>query len=263
MRATKSTGNTRSALGRTMSRRGSSISAPPPRRRDSTQIAPAIATISHGIHANRRFSAWTSKVRTNDTAETTPSTTSAAAPAAAAVYRVVSADADAGAAGPNVATRPAAQREDEDAPIAVGINSTTDFTENRIGPQPRACRSAASVRRPATAKAAAAATTAAATPKPAISSRRSGPSTVAVRRSASGSRSAPPSGTPCRGARRRTRADPRSGRSSERPPSFDASPRPSPDVYDRTCRASSSVSGRSATGAEKPRSTSCLFSSRL
>ena len=84
-RATKSTGNTSSsALGRRMSSRVSSISAPPALRRENTSSAPAIPSISHGTHARRASSEWTSKVRMNETPETTPKTTRPAAPAATA-----------------------------------------------------------------------------------------------------------------------------------------------------------------------------------
>ncbi len=186
--ATNSTGKaSRNALGRVMSSRTSLMSAPPACSRLSTQSAPAIANSSQGTHASRRLSECTSNVRRNDTPETTPRTNSPAAPAAAAaVNEDVRADAAVGAAGPNTEMSHDPRPRPAAAPNATGMAaSSVDLAANRTGPHPRACRSAASVRRPATANAAAAATTAAATPSPAMSRSRSGPSTVAERRSTS------------------------------------------------------------------------------
>ena len=142
---------------------------------------------SHGTHASRRFRECTSNVRMKETPDTTPRTSSPAAPAATAqVTATVRADGAAGAAGPNTAISHDASPNPAAAPRPIGMTaSTAAFAANRTGPHPRAWRSAASVRRPATANAAAAATTAAATPRPAIRSNRSGPSAAAARRSTS------------------------------------------------------------------------------
>ena len=142
--------------------------------------------------------------------------------------RVVSADADAGAAGPNVATsqlpsaNPRTRRSRSGSTTRRPTSTRTGWDWPRRG-------SAASVLRPATAEAAAAATTAAATP-----SQRSATGGAGPRRWPC---AAPP---PDRIRRRRAELrvaepdeervptpGPCSKRTADRPPSFDASPRPS------------------------------------
>ena len=127
----------------------------------------------------------------NETPDVTPRTTRPAAPAATAhVIDTVRAEGAACAVGPNVAISHDAAPNPAAVPRQIGMNASTDaFAANRTGPHPWAWRNAASVRRPATANAAAAATTAVATPRPAMRSSRSGPSTVAVLRSTSRSTS--------------------------------------------------------------------------